>query len=224
MYDYAPLLIGFLNALDARVVLSSQTNNEIMEQAIELGYTDSCFPLKLLHGHAAMLKDVDYILYPCAIRLGRKDGDENQKYSCPLVQASPFIIRNVLDFGERLLIPIIDFSQGDDEVIKNLADVAVKMGFSRKRGKEAALAGIESQRKFEADRAVLGRELLEQLHQKRPVGRGPLVQVLYVAGCRGESGHSREARSAWGGAHTAGLFAPGVGECQGLLRPSLLVL
>jgi len=170
VYDYAPLIIGFLNALDARVVLSSQTNNAIMEQATELSYSDSCFPLKLLHGHAAMLKDVDYILYPCAIRLGRKDGDASQKYSCPLVQASPFIIRNVLGLGERLLIPIIDFSQGDADVVKNLGDVAVKMGFSRKRGQEAALAGIASQRRFQADQAVLGRELLEQLRRSDQLG------------------------------------------------------
>jgi len=170
VYDYAPLLIGFLNALDARVVLTSQTNNAIMDQAIELSYTDSCFPMKLLHGHAAMHKDTDYILYPCAIRLGRKDGDESQQYSCPLVQASPFIIRNVLDLGERLLIPILDFSRGDDDVIKNLADVAMKIGFSRKKGKEAALAGIESQRRFEADQAALGSELLEQLHQSGQLG------------------------------------------------------
>jgi len=170
VYDYAPLLIGFLNALDARVVLTSQTNNAIMDQAIELGYTDSCFPMKLLHGHAAMLKDTDYILYPCAIRLGRKDGDENQKYSCPLVQASPFIIRQTVNLGERILIPILDFSQGDADVIKNLADVAVKMGFSRKKGKKAALAGIESQQRFEADQAALGRELLKQLRQSGQLG------------------------------------------------------
>jgi len=170
VYDYAPLLIGFLNALDARVVLSSQTNNAIMDQAIELGYTDSCFPMKLLHGHAAMLKDTDYILYPCAIRLGRKDGDESQQYSCPLVQASPFIIRQTVNLGERILIPILDFSQGDADVIKNLADVAVKMGFSRKKGKKAALAGIESQQRFEADQAALGRELLEQLRQSDQLG------------------------------------------------------
>jgi predicted nucleotide-binding protein (sugar kinase/HSP70/actin superfamily) len=170
VYDYAPLLIGFLNALDARVVLSSQTNNEIMEQAIELSYTDSCFPVKLLHGHAALLKDVDYILYPCAIRLGRKDGDENQKYSCPLVQASPFIIRQTVNLGERILIPILDFSRGNANVIKNLADVAVKMGFSRRKGKEAALAGIESQRRFQADQAALGKELLEQLRQSDQLG------------------------------------------------------
>jgi predicted CoA-substrate-specific enzyme activase len=170
VYDYAPLLIGFLNALDARVVLTSQTNNAIMDQAIELSYTDSCFPMKLLHGHAAMLKDVNYIIYPCAIRLSKKNGDESQQYSCPLVQASPFIIRNVLGFGDRMLIPIIDFSRGDGDVIENLARVAAKMGFGRRKGREAARAGIQSQRRFEADQAEMGRELLEQLRQGGKLG------------------------------------------------------
>ncbi|MBC8512484.1 MAG: hypothetical protein H8D32_05840, partial [Dehalococcoidia bacterium] len=170
VYDYAPLLIGFLNALGVRVVLSSGTTKEIMEQAVELSYTDSCFPLKLLHGHAAILNDVDYILYPCAIRLGEKEGDENQKYSCPLIQASPFIIRQVLDLGERLLMPIIDFSRGNADTISNLADVAVKMGFSRGKGKGAALAGIEAQQRFEADQVALGKRLLEQLRESDQLG------------------------------------------------------
>jgi predicted nucleotide-binding protein (sugar kinase/HSP70/actin superfamily) len=68
------------------------------------------------------------------------------------------------------LIPIIDFSRGDADVIKNLADVAVKMGFSRKERQEAALAGIESQRRFETDQAALGKELLEQLRQSDQLG------------------------------------------------------
>jgi len=170
VYDYAPLLIGFLNALDVKVVISSKTNKQIMEQAIELGYTDSCFPIKLLHGHAASLKEVDYILYPCALRMGLKDGDENQKYSCPLVQASPFIIRQAVGLGERLLIPFIDFSRGEDEAINSFADVAVKMGFSRKQGRLAAQAGIQAQREFEAALAEQGRKLLEQLHQNNQLG------------------------------------------------------
>jgi len=170
VYDYAPLMIGFLNALDARVVLSSQTNHEITEKSVELSYTDSCFPVKLLHGHAAMLKDVDYVLYPCAIRLGEKEDDANQKYSCPLVQASPFIIRQAVDLGDRILIPVIDFSRGDADVVNSLADAAVRMGFSRRKGREAALAGIGSQRRFEADRAVLGREVIEQLRKSGQLG------------------------------------------------------
>jgi len=72
VHDFAPLLIGFLNELDAKVILSGKTNKEIMEQSAELSYSDSCFPLKLLHGHVAALNKVDYVLYPCAIRFRDK--------------------------------------------------------------------------------------------------------------------------------------------------------
>ena len=171
VYDYAPLLVGFLNALGVRVILSSKTTKEIMEQSVELSYTDSCFPLKLLHGHIAAIKDkVDYILYPCFIRLGKKEGAENQKYACPLVQASPFIVRHVLNLGDKLLTPIIDFSQGNTETVNNFAEVAVKMGFGRCQGRQAALAGIAAQQKFEADRAELGHKLLAQLQESDQLG------------------------------------------------------
>jgi predicted CoA-substrate-specific enzyme activase len=171
VHDFAPLLIGFLNELDARVILSSKTTKEIVEQSVELAYTDSCFPMKLAHGHVAALKGkADYILYPCFIRLGLKEGDENQKYACPLVQASPFIVREVLDLGDRLLSPIIDFSLGDAEVIKNLTNVAVRMGFSREQGRKAALAGIAAQQRFEAEQSALGAQLLEQIHKNDQLG------------------------------------------------------
>ena len=170
VYDYAPLLIGFLNTLGAKVVLSSKTTKQIMEQAVELSYTDSCFPIKLLHGHAASLNGVDYLLYPCAIRLGLKEGDENQKYSCPLVQASPFIIRQVLDLGQRLLIPIIDLSRGNSDMINNLTKVATQMGFSQRQGRMAALAGIKAQQEFEAAREEQGKKLLQQIHQNNQLG------------------------------------------------------
>ncbi|MBM2831815.1 MAG: putative CoA-substrate-specific enzyme activase [Dehalococcoidia bacterium] len=180
MYDYAPMLIGFLNALDARIVLTSKTTQQIIEHAVEMGHADSCFPIKLLHGHVAALKEVDYILYPSAIRLGKKDGDENQKYACPLVQASPFIVRQALNLGERLLIPTIDFSQGDTDVVKSLAGVAVKMGFSGRRGRRAAMAGIEAQRRFEAEREVLGSKLLKQIHENGQLGV-VLISRSYVS-------------------------------------------
>lgn len=171
VYDFAPLLIGFLNALDVRVIISGKTTKEIMEKSVELAYTDSCFPMKLVHGHVDALKDeVDYILYPCGIRLGLKEGDENQQYACPLVQASPFIVRTVLDLGDRFLSPLLDFSLGEDEVIKNLADVAARMGFSHRQGKKAALAGIAAQQRFEAGLSALGARLLQQLHESDQLG------------------------------------------------------
>ena len=143
------------------MVISNQTNKETIERALELSYTDSCFPIKLLHGHVDSLKNADYILYPSAIRMGVKEGEENQKYACPLIQASPYIVRQVLNLEEKLLIPTLDFSRGNKEVTENLAAIAVRMGFSRQKGKEAALAGLATQRKFEADKTKLGRKITE---------------------------------------------------------------
>lgn len=170
MYDYAPLFIGFLNDLDAKVTISRKTNRETIEQSVELSYTDSCFPIKLLHGHVAGLKDADYILFPSAIRLGRKEGDEDQKYACPLVQASPFLVREALGLGKKMLVPFIDFSTGDDEVIDNLSTMAVEMGFSKKRGRAAAMAGLSAMREFERAREEHGRAWLERIHQENQLG------------------------------------------------------
>jgi len=170
VYDYAPLLITFLNALGAKVVISSKTTKQIMEQAVELSYTDSCFPIKLLHGHAASLNNVEYILYPSFIRMGVKEGDENQKYTCPLVQTAPYIIRQVLGLDKRLLVPTIDFSRGDSAVINSFADIAVEMGFSKKQGRMAAIAAIKAQREFEAAQLELGKNLLQQIRENNQLG------------------------------------------------------
>jgi predicted CoA-substrate-specific enzyme activase len=170
IYDYAPLIIGFLNALGVRVALSGKTNKEIMERSLEAAYSDSCFPVKLVHGHTAALADSDFILFPCAIRLGLKDGDENQKYACPLVQASPFIARQVLGLEKKLLIPVFDFSQGNEDVIDNLAEAAVKIGFSKAAGRQAARAGLASQARFERDRAEWGERALTELRANHELG------------------------------------------------------
>jgi predicted CoA-substrate-specific enzyme activase len=174
MYDYAPMLLSFLNALGARAVLSPRTNKEIMEQAVELSYSDSCFPVKLLHGHVAALEQAaarpDFILYPSMLRLGEKDGDANQRYACPLVQASPYIVRTALGLEGRLLSPAIDLSRGPDAVIRNLAETAVTMGYSRRQGIGAARAALDGQARFAADMAALAAARLAELRVTKRLG------------------------------------------------------
>jgi len=170
VYDFAPLLIGFLNALGARPVVTSRSTGDIIARSIELAYTDSCFPVKILHGHAAKVSDCDYVLYPSAIRLGEMEGMENQKYACPLVQASPYIIRQTVELGDRLRIPSIDFSQGDDDVISELANVAVSMGFTSDQGRTAARKGLDALVSFRAQEAERGKELLATLHEEGKLG------------------------------------------------------
>ncbi|MFP4640647.1 MAG: acyl-CoA dehydratase activase [Dehalococcoidia bacterium] len=172
IYDYAPLLIGFLNSLGARIVLSDRTSPQIIDRAVELSYSDLCFPMKLIYAHADSLKeeDTDYILFPSCIRMGLKEGEENQKYTCPLNQAAPFIIRENLHLNSKMLIPFVDFSNGDEDVIDNLTRVAREMGFSKNQGKTAAEVGINSLREFERARQERGQELLRYIHQTNQIG------------------------------------------------------
>ena len=149
VYDYAPLLTGFLDALARGARLSDRTDQQILEHAVELSYTDSCFPLKLLHGHVARLREADFILYPSLLRLAPKEGDENQHYACPLVQASPYIVRTALDSGARLIAPALDLSRGPEPVVRSLAANATRqMGYSRREGQRAARAGLAAQERF----------------------------------------------------------------------------
>jgi len=163
--DLAPMLTAFLNALGVRVLYSAPTHHRMIERSIALAYTDSCFPVKLLHGHTAELLDAgaDFILIPNAIRMGRKQGDEDQRYACPLVQAAPYIVRSVFGLGERLLDPVIDLSRGDSLVIHSFSQIAERLGFTAEQGKEAAAAALARQREFEARLAEAGRRLLSEL-------------------------------------------------------------
>ncbi len=170
MYDFAPMFIGFLNELGVKIALSRKTNRHVIERSAELSYTDSCFPIKLLYGHAESIKDADYIIFPNCLRLGIKEGDENQKYACPLVQASPYLIREALRLHGKLLIPYIDFSMGEKEVLHQLSRVAQQMGFSRGQGKRAAKAGLATQRDFERVREERGRKLLDWIKETGQIG------------------------------------------------------
>ena len=164
-FDLAPLLTSFLNSLGVRVLYSTSTNKALIEKSLEYAYTDSCFPIKLLHGHVAELlaKGVDYVLIPNAIRMAEKDGDEDQRYSCPLVQAAPYIVRSVFSLGDRLLDPIIDFSRGDELVIRSFTDTARRLGIDKRRGRAAAVEALATQRAFEARLQEEGRNVLGEL-------------------------------------------------------------
>jgi predicted CoA-substrate-specific enzyme activase len=165
IHDLAPLFTTYLKALGVRPVYSAPTHRATIEHSLEHSYADSCFPVKLLHGHVHELltEGVDYILVPNAIRLGAMGGEEDQRYACPWVQAAPYIVRSVFGLGERLLDPIIDLSQGDERTIESLAEVATRMGLTRDAGRAAAVQGLEAQRRFEASLQERGQALLDEV-------------------------------------------------------------
>lgn len=164
-FDVAPLIGGFLQELEVDVILSTPTNKDIVGKSLRYAYSESCLPMKLLHGHVADLlgRGADYVLIPNAIRMAEKQGDEDQRYSCPLVQSAPYIIRSVFDLGGRVLDPIIDLSRGEQVLTNSLVDMAGRLGADERTGLRAARVGLETQRKFEKDLQIEGKRTLAAL-------------------------------------------------------------
>lgn len=165
IFDQAPLFRGFFDALNVSYRFSAETNRDTIEKALQKSYTDSCLPVKLLHGHVAQLLEqgVTHILIPNAIRMDHKSGEADQRYACPLVQNAPYLVNSVFDLGSKLLDPVIDFSIGDKEVIKSFTQIGKNLGFGEAESKKAALAGIETQRKFERNAVEAGKQRLAEL-------------------------------------------------------------
>jgi predicted nucleotide-binding protein (sugar kinase/HSP70/actin superfamily) len=182
-HDMAPLMIGFLKDLGVKVEISSPTNNGTVKHSLEKAYADTCYPTKLLHGHVEELlnKGNDFVMIPNAIRMGKKNGEEDQHYSCPLIQAGPYIVKSVFELDKKLLDPVIDFSRGDAEVIDSFAEIATRMGFSKKEGTRAANEGLKKQREFEQKMQEKGKELLQRLKDNPELTGVVLLSRAYNA-------------------------------------------
>ncbi len=64
-YKYKDLWINFFKYLDCNIVISPNTNKEILENGIKLSMDESCLAMKIYLGHINYLKDkCDYIFVP----------------------------------------------------------------------------------------------------------------------------------------------------------------
>ena len=134
-YELFPFWKTFLEELGFEVVLSSKTNQTVIKESIEAVKAETCYPIKIMHGHVSDLvtKEVDYIFLPSIINMNKKDSKFSNSHTCPLVQSIPYIIKSAIDLkvgSAELLEPSVHFHRGDDFVAKELAEM-----FKEKFGK-----------------------------------------------------------------------------------------
>ncbi len=152
-YELFPYWNRFFTELGFEVVLSGVTNQNIINDSLEKVTAETCFPMKVVHGHVMELiaKKVDYIFFPSFISMNRKDSDFPQSHTCPLVQSAPYIIKAAIDSeksGVKLLIPPILFQRGDKAVAKELAKMGSEIGASSLKIKGAMEKAQKEQDSF----------------------------------------------------------------------------
>jgi predicted nucleotide-binding protein (sugar kinase/HSP70/actin superfamily) len=184
-YDMFPYWHRFLVELGVDVVLSDVTNPHIVQQTREHTPAETCFPVKLMQGHALDLLDkgVEYLFLPSVTtREGPAPGQAHSRH-CPFIQAAPhLVVNNLCPNADPLVgrVPhVTPGSNGSERAIsvlsgpvdflnprtllQDLCGLVRPLSVSTRQVRAAKDAAEEAQRTFYADLQLMGTGFLASL-------------------------------------------------------------
>ena len=88
-YKFDAFLEGFLMRLGVEVIVSPETNKNILIDGVNTCVDDACLPVKLFHGHVMYLRDkCDLIIVPRILEMEKKE------FICPKFIGLPEMLKN----------------------------------------------------------------------------------------------------------------------------------
>lgn len=136
--------------LGFRLVLTPPTNEEISKKGIEVVLGETCYPVKVSHGHARqLLGQTRYLFMPTPVDMATPRPTE-RGYYCPMVQSNTFMIRAALGIGaQSVLNPSLRLKSAPELLA---LDIYEQMGRRLKVGKyqvrDALRHAMEKQQQF----------------------------------------------------------------------------
>ncbi len=131
-FDLYPFWAAFFRELGARVVLSPQTTDEILEKGKRELEAEMCYPLEVLVGHyrELMEEEVDYIFVPEVVDMEPLPWAEKwpRSFTCPLMQTIKGVVANSLKMDEEQLLYVqLNYRAGRERILSQLETVAWKV-------------------------------------------------------------------------------------------------
>ena len=172
-FEMYPFFKAFFMELGLSVVTSAETNRSIVQQGLANIASETCFPIKVAHGHVLDLleKKIDYLWLPSVINLEQASGHLVHSYACPYVQAVPYLLASAIDLdrpGLTVLKPVLHFERGRDEVTKAMMEVGKGLTRDRSRIRRAIERAWESLDLYRQMLTRRGTEILEGLPPDQP--------------------------------------------------------
>jgi len=145
-------------------VLSDKTNKQMIRRGLEAVVAETCYPIKLTHGHIIDLQDkgVEAMLIPSFINMVQEGDKWDRCVACPYVQSMPYIARAAFP-GLRVIAPSVNFRRGHDYIAKELKEELRDYRISLRRIKSALKKAQAEQKKFYDWTKARGREFLDSL-------------------------------------------------------------
>jgi predicted CoA-substrate-specific enzyme activase len=168
MWEFMPFWKAFLTELGFSPVFSDPTNKKTIRAGVENIIVETCFPIKLTHGHVLNVinKGVKRIFIPSVINLRRTSVNVPNAFACPYAQSIPYSIRASIDFeayGIKVDTPIVYFGKSKAEVLDSLITYGKEINRSKTEVKKALAAAFDAQETFYGKIARVGAETLAAL-------------------------------------------------------------
>jgi len=150
--ELAPFFITFFETLGYRVVISEQTHKRLIHKGVETIVAETCFPIKVAHGHILDLleKGINTVFLPHVIDLKRAPGAAFG-YICPYAQTLAYTCHSSIDFkkaGARVVQPVLYFGRGYSKLLKGLKTLTKSLGLDSDSITQAAQAAWQAQERF----------------------------------------------------------------------------
>lgn len=153
-YRYKDLWIHFFEELGIDIIISPNTNRQILEDGKKYAVDETCLSLKIFLGHVYyLIGQCDYILVP------RMKSVKKKEKLCTNFQALYDLTRNIFDVP--LLNYNIDVEKKEDDFYA-FVGMGLQLGFPYRESvaaykKARELASIENEKRISKQKALLGK-------------------------------------------------------------------
>ncbi|MBI2889353.1 MAG: CoA activase [Nitrospirae bacterium] len=164
--SFFPFFATFLRRLGFNLSIHSGADQRTLKRGIEEANLPFCAPMHLYHGLVgAMAEEKPDILFLPMLRSIERVGDEPRAGICPIVQASPDVLR--LNLGDRMppriVSTVIDVGRGNlrsKAFLGSLERLTRDLGVPDADWREACHAAMIAQEEFEGSCLDIGRRAL----------------------------------------------------------------
>lgn len=172
-YQQFPFWRTFFRELGFHIVISNESDSQLIKKSLGMIVAETCFPVTLMHGHIIDLleKKVDYVFTPFIINAKAEEDNPTNNCNCPWVQAFPFMVKAAMNDKtaiEKLLIPTLNFKYFGKVFNKELSDFMYdKFRTPKKEVIRAIRKADEVQVAFEQDIEIRGQEVMKNLPDEK---------------------------------------------------------
>jgi predicted CoA-substrate-specific enzyme activase len=161
----------FFDRLGFRPILTPPTNSHISSSGIEAMTAETCYPIKVSHGHVKeLIGKTRYLYLPSMINM-RTPEDSETGFYCPLVQANQYMVRSALDLEKgSILSPIVHLKYDTPSLALEIGEqLSKRLGKSRLEIKKALEYALTRQDRFIRAMHEKGKEIMDTHSHESPL-------------------------------------------------------